>query len=270
MKKNIVATSIALSSLLSGCATAPVDNSEALAKIRTITIACCDFKDEVNVLPETKASMVVGFAGALSGGVLGAIGAGILTGGVGLGRTNSFYSAAQEKPLNPHRQFTEDLEASLAKRGVTANILFPRFFDGYENKYQLVPTEIKGEAVLELRYIANIANTDDRFFPSVAVQYRLLSVPDRRELARGVVASSDSGVKVAFGDKTPFSAPSIGPLRQGAGDLSKTGTIFDLPPERVVVGNSDALYANAKKMYADVLTTSREVAEKLAGAALKR
>lgn len=252
---------------LSGCASAPKD-VEAINRIRSVTIVCCDFKDEVNVLPETKMTMVVGVAGALTGGVLGAVAASSVAGGVSLSRTWNFYRAAGESPLSLHKPFVDEVRAALSLRNVASTALVPRGFDGFQNKYVIDPSETSGDAILELRYIGNIANTDDRFFPSIAVSYRLLRATDRKELTRGLVASSDPGVTVAFGDRTPFSAPSIGPLRQGAGDLSNTGTLLDLPSDRVVVGDTDVLNASAKKMYSDVIATNREVALRLANVAL--
>ncbi len=254
---------------LAGCATAPSDNAATIASIRTITVMCCDFKNEVNVLPETKATMTFGLIGAVSGGALGAVGVSAIAGGVGLSRTNGFYDAAGEKPMQPHQHFIDNLKSALSKHAIETQILVPRFYDGYQDQYVLATGEATGNAILELRYIANIANTDDRFFPSIAVGYRLLTNPGRKELSRGLIGSSDAGVEVAFGDKRPFSAPTASIIaRQGGINIAKAGVFIDLPANRVVVGNSSTLNANAKKMYSDVLITNIEVANRLASTLL--
>ena len=252
-----------------GCASVPLDNAATIASLRTITVMCCDFKNEVNVLPETKATMAFGLVGAVSGGALGAIGVSAIAGGVGLNRTNNFYEAAGEKPLQPNQHFIENLKAAFSKRSVEMQMLFPRFYDGYQDRYLLETGEAKSDAILELRYIANIANTDDRFFPSIAVGYRLLTNPGRKELSRGLIGSSDSGVNVAFGEKWPFSAPTAALIaRQGGINVAKAGVLFELPADRVVVGDTNTLNTSAKRMYADVLTTNVEVADRLASAVL--
>ncbi len=263
--------SATLIAAVAGCASVPTDNAAAIASLRTITVMCCDFKNEVNVLPETKATMTFGLIGAVSGGALGALGVSAIAGGVGFSRTNSFYDAAGQKPIEPHQHFIENLKTALSKHAVETQMLFPRFYDGYQDQYLLATGEATGNAILELRYIANIANTDDRFFPSIAVGYRLLTNPGRKELSRGLVGSSDAGVKVAFGDKWPFSAPTASIIaRQGAINVAKAGVLFDLPTDRVVVGDANTLNANAKKMYSDVLTTNIEVAERLANTLLRK
>jgi hypothetical protein len=259
--------------LLAGCATTPADHSATIASIRKVTVVCCDYKDEVNVMAETKAAMTLGFAGAVSGGMLGAVGASALTGGVGLYRTNSFYEAAAEKPLAPHQPFVNAIVAALAKRGYQSQVAFPSFYDGYQGKYLIDAQEVKGDAILELRHMTNIANTDDRFFPSVGVWYRLLTHPGRTELASGLVGSSDSGVTVMFGDKRPFSAPVVSFVARNAGggaSLNQTGTVFDLPADRVVVGDTATLNTKAKKMYLDVIATIGDAADRVVATALKR
>jgi hypothetical protein len=255
--------------LVTSCVTPPTNDVDAIAKIKSITIFCCDHKNRAPLLPESNVSTVVSLASAFTGGALGAIVAATALDGATDVRTRNFYDAARVTPFEPHQPFLQDVVSSLEASGTKVVVRFPSYFDGYNNRYQYEIGEVSTDAVLEIRQLTAIAQTGDRYYPTVGASYRLLD-SKRRTLTDGVVGSSDPSQQSSWYEVHPFGAPALNAVMMEARSQRTKPHLLKLSDERIVVGDSGKLYAEAKTMYQALVDTNREVATRLAQEVLMR
>jgi len=259
---NIGVCIIAAGSLV-GCVTTPKNDIQSIAKVRTVVVYCCDFKDEAPVLPESNAAAVLGFAGAFTGGALGAVAAGVVQSGVSDFRSSGFYKAAGRDAYKPQQDFLRTLTQTLEASGVAVTVRFPSFFDRYNNRYQYDDTAIGADAVLEVRHIAAMAHTSDRYYPTIGASYRLLA-KDRRVLTDGVVGSSDPGQVLSWAEVHPFGSLALSAIQRQHRSTRTKPHLLPLTSAQIVVGDSDKFHANASSMYQALLDINDSVAKRVA------
>lgn len=254
---------IATLPFVTSCITPPTSDLDAIAKVKSITIFCCDHKNRAPLLPESNVAAVVGLASALTGGALGAFASSTALDGATDIRTRSFYEAARVTPFEPHEPFLQDVVRSLEATGTKVVVRFPSYFDGYNNRYQYEVGEVSTDAVLEIRQLTAVAQTGDRYYPTVGASYRLLD-SKRQILTDGVVGSSDPGQQSSWSEVHPFGALALNAVMMEARSQRTKPHVLKLPAERILVGDSKKLYAEAKSMYQALVDTNTEVANRLA------
>ena len=267
--KNLCSSALCLLSfaLLAGCVTAPANDKQTIGRVRSVTVFCCDFKNDAPLLPESNISAVLSVAGAFTGGAVGAVASGVVQAGVTDYRSTGFYKAVGTAPFTPHEPFVAELKQALESAGVAVTVRFPSFFDGYLGRYVFDAGEVATDAVLEVRHIAAIAHTSDRYYPTIGASFRLL-LPDRRVLTDGVVGTTDSGQKLSWGEIHPFGALALSLVHREHRSVRTKPHLIALAPEMIVIGDSDKLYAQAGAMYRSLVETNAQVARKVAKEAL--
>lgn len=245
---------VALGSILAGCNTNPAEIRSEIRAAKSITIVCCDTTTTAAV--KSAAMMSLGGAGGIAGrnSIEGQTDS----------RTTKFYEAAGKEPLALPSSFLVTLAESLKQQGYTVTVEYPHAYDGFNSKFRFDSTSVSSQLVLEVRYAGHIGEYDKRFFPTLAAAYAVRRRGDGKALNVGWVATSDPGIKSAFGADVELmlSAPMLTALA-GTGSV-KFARLVRLDASQVVIGDDSALIANASRLYSGTLKANADLAALLA------
>ena len=126
----------------------------------------------------------------------------------------------------PQEVFLTRLHESLLNAGVgESSLVSTVYYNAYEQKYDLTESVRDTPWTLELRFLAEIAQTSGGFMPSVGVYFRLVRASDQRAVSSGTIAS----INAVLGEPNFFTRPRLTPflVRIGA---HATGKELDLVP----------------------------------------
>ncbi len=126
----------------------------------------------------------------------------------------------------PQEVFLSRLKESLLNVGVGESSLITSLgYNGYEQKYGVTESVRDTPWALELRFLAEIAQTTGGFMPSVGVYFRLIGTSDQRTLTSGTFAS----VNAVHGEPNFFTRPRLTPFLVRIG-TNATGRELSLVP----------------------------------------
>ena len=195
--------------------------------------------------------------------MLGAIGTRGALGASVDSRTNAFFQRAGKNDLPLPNDFITALSNELVARGYKTSVIYPRGYDGYNNRYAVAAGEITSQLVLEIRYAGHIADYKDRFMPTLAAGFSVRRSTDNAVLNSGFVATRDVTIAPPpFGDPNVVRAPiltAMGPIAY----VLKNTEFVTLDESQFVHGGDAALFESAAKLYDGAIRANQQMAKLL-------
>ncbi len=163
----------------------------------------------------------------------------------------------------PQEVFLARLQESLLNIGAGESALVTSLgYNGYEQKHHFTESVRDTPWVLELRFLAEIAQTTGGFMPSVGVYFRLIRTSDQRTLTSGTFAS----VNAIHGEPNFFTRPRLTPflVRVGTNATGRELNLVSIDAAQLRPAFDPKSQDDVQFMEQALRQTSEQMASKLA------